>query len=259
VILRGAVLSEKRIALEPTKLERPPPRPVIAAPDAMLERPPISLVPPAISLEAVIQWLSTRDEATRAALAAHLAPDIEDLQVTAQQEGFAAGKSQALSESQARLQSVLASLQALVASADAAFERESKALEEQCTEVVCEALAKIAGPLLSTREAALGAVVELIKRLRDAREIVIRVNATDLPMLQAEECALAAALGGRPFSIVADRSLHAGGVIVDTTLGSLDGRFDIQLAAALETLRAARPQSEVLPQSQVRPQSEASP
>jgi flagellar biosynthesis/type III secretory pathway protein FliH len=58
---------------------------------------------------------------------------------------------------------------------------------------------------------------------------------------------------------VADRSLHAGGVIVDTTLGSLDGRFDIQLAAALETLRAARPQSEVLPQSQVRPQSEASP
>jgi flagellar biosynthesis/type III secretory pathway protein FliH len=253
VILRGAVLSEKRIALEPTKLERPPPRAVIAAPDAMPERPPISLVLPAISLEAVIQWLSTRDEATRAALAAHLAPDIEDLQVTAQQEGFAAGKSQALSESQARLQSVLASLQALVASADAAFERESKALEEQCTEVVCEALAKIAGPLLSTREAALGAVVELIKRLRDAREIVIRVNATDLPMLQAE------ALGGRPFSIVADRSLHAGGVIVDTTLGSLDGRFDIQLAAALETLRAARPQSEVLPQSQVRPQSEASP
>jgi flagellar assembly protein FliH len=273
VILRGAVLSEKRIALEPTRLERPvAPRPLreagapaavgtlavagtvaaagtavvagTAALEASPERPPIALVPPPISLEAVLAWLSTRDEATRRALAAHLDPEIEDLRHVARKEGFAAGQAQGLSESRAQLQSVYDSLEVLVGSAGAAFEREAETLAGQCTDVVCEVLAKIAGPLLSTREAALGAVLGVIRRLQDGREIVIRVNAADLPMLQAAEPALAEVLGGRKFSIVADGNLLAGGCIVDSTLGSLDARFDIQLAAALETLRAARPRTE---------------
>ena len=83
-------------------------------------------------------------------------------------------------------------------------------------------------------------VAEVLKRVREERELHIHVNPKDLPLLKTAEAGIAASLPGRQFTLVADGRVETGGCIVESTLGSLDGRLEVQLAGLLDTLRAAR-------------------
>ena len=105
---------------------------------------------------------------------------------------------------------------------------------------MCEAFAKIAGAKLATREAALGAVLEVLKRVRDERALVIRVSPADIQALRDYERDIAHACTGREYSLLADPRVDAGGCIVESSLGGFDGRFDVQLRGVCETLRAAK-------------------
>jgi flagellar biosynthesis/type III secretory pathway protein FliH len=66
------------------------------------------------------------------------------------------------------------------------------------------------------------------------------VNPQDLPLLRTAEPGIAASLPGRNFTLVADARVEAGGCIVESKLGSLDGRLEVQLAGLVATLRAAK-------------------
>jgi flagellar assembly protein FliH len=90
------------------------------------------------------------------------------------------------------------------------------------------------------REAALGTVLEVLKRVKDERELLIRVSEHDLPFLREAEQDIERACAGRQFTLVADSRVTAGGCIVESSLGSLDARFDVQLRALADTLRAAK-------------------
>ncbi len=99
---------------------------------------------------------------------------------------------------------------------------------------------RFAGPVLSMREAALGTVLEVIKQVKDERELTLRVSAHDLPALLECREDIREACAGRRFTLVADPKVDAGGCIVESALGSIDGRFDVQLRGLCETLRAAK-------------------
>ncbi len=75
-----------------------------------------------------------------------------------------------------------------------------------------------------------GVVAEVLKRVREERELRIHVNPQDLPLLRTAEPGIAASLPGRNFTLVADARVEAGGCIVESALGSLDGRLEVQLA-----------------------------
>jgi flagellar biosynthesis/type III secretory pathway protein FliH len=83
-------------------------------------------------------------------------------------------------------------------------------------------------------------VAEVLKRVREERELRIHVNPQDLPLLRTAEPGIAASLPGRNFTLVADARVEAGGCIVESKLGSLDGRLEVQLAGLVATLRAAK-------------------
>ena len=112
-------------------------------------------------------------------------------------------------------------------------------------DIVLESLRKIGGPALATREAALGAVLNVVAKLRSEREVTLRVSARDLEVLEADRGALERAFAGRRFAMVADPLVELGGCIVESSRGSLDGRFETQLQGLIETLRDARSQPEV--------------
>jgi flagellar assembly protein FliH len=233
VILRGAAMSEKRLSLDVRPPESPP---VATKPTAGPAAPP----PRPLTLDIVLRWLEERDGVTRSRVAEALAEDIESVRATAREEGTAAGTAAGLAAAERRTQSAIAALEKMAQEAETAFQAELTTLSEACADVVCAALAKIAGPLLETREAALGAVLEVLNRVKDDREIRILVGVADLEALQAAEEQIAAAFGTRSFSLIADPRVKSGGCIVETSLGTLDGRFEIQWSALWDVLKAGK-------------------
>jgi flagellar assembly protein FliH len=241
MILRGAVLSENRLSLEAMRAglhgdshKNAAPPADLAAEPAVVER----IVPAPITFDAVVEWSKQGD--SREQLALYLAEDLDSIRAAARTDGLAAGKAEGFANAKAESKSILEALESLVSRADLAFEAEATELSGLCAEVVCAALAKIAGPVLSMREAALGTVLEVLKRVKEERELVIRVSAHDLPALQESADEIETACAGRKFTLVADPRVDTGGCLVESALGSLDGRFDVQLRALAETLRAAK-------------------
>jgi flagellar assembly protein FliH len=188
----------------------------------------------------VLAWLASQSVETRGACAQALAPDIHALAAAAEAEGLERGRAAGLREVESRAASALAALARLVASAEESLRLESAQLAESCTEIVAEAFVKLAGPRLASREAVVGAVLTVLARVKDERELTIRVNGADLPLLEAEDSGLRAALGSRRWTLTADSRVAIGGCLVESALGTLDGRIDVQLHELGETLRAAK-------------------
>jgi flagellar assembly protein FliH len=173
-------------------------------------------------------------------LAQLLAGDLEELRQKARDQGLAEGRAAGLTKVAAEAASSLEALAAVVSGSDAALKEQRDQLAEQCAEIVAAALTRIAGPMLSTRKAAIGAVLEVLKRLTEETQLTIRVSASDLPALREVEDRLAAVLAGREYALVADTRVEAGGAIVESPLGSLDGRLEVQLRGLADTVLAAK-------------------
>ena len=193
-----------------------------------------------LTFEAVAAWLAVQDETTRKACASVLSTEITQVFAEARAEGMDAGRKAAERAAQMDVEARLALLGELSDAAETAYALECKQLELICVDVITESFANIAGPMLRSQEAALGAVQQVLKRVRDEREITIRVSRDDVAILQQHQPELADALSGRKFQIVADGRIELGGCIVETRLGSFDGRFEVQLRELYETLRLAR-------------------
>lgn len=250
MILRGTTLSDKRQTLDAERTERSlaPVRVVAPQPIQNQPQPPAMSAPepaappapPPLTLDRVAAWLAQGDDDRRSAVAAILATDISSIREAAAAEGFAAGSTRGLQEAQARSQSQVRVLQALAAEAEKAFSAQCEQLGELCADIVADAFVKIAGEALVTREAVIGSVTQVLRRVKEAREITIRVSSADLACLGEAHKEIADALSGQKFSLVADPRVEAGGCIVESQLGSLDGRLEVQLRALCETLRLAK-------------------
>lgn len=202
---------------------------------------PVCMPPQAqLTFEAVAAWLAVQDGETRTACGSLLADELMQVHESAKREGFAKGHAEGQQAAQRQADAMHARLQQVVTAAEAALELEQGRLAEQCAEIVAAAFTRIAGEALQTREAAAGAVSEVLKRVKEGRELTIKVSATDLPLLQEQAAQLAAAAPTRKFTLVADPRVELGGCIVESRHGSLDGRFEVQLRELYETLRAAR-------------------
>lgn len=267
MILRDAVISDQRRMLGPVvapplvvapAVREAPREPVQEKVDAarigaLIDTAPVDaapIVPPRenkLSLETVAAWLAVQDAETRSACASILAGELVQVHEAARVAGHAAGREDARVEAERTLAQQRSLLQSLASKAEGAWEQECARLGDACVDVVTEALAKVAGPLLTTREAVVGVVVEVLRRVREGRELTIRVCHADLPVLQQDEAKLAAALPGRSLTLLADPRVDLGGCIVESRLGSLDGRLEVQLRELYATLRSAKSSQAELP------------
>lgn len=194
---------------------------------------------PVLTVESVCKWLQLQSADTRAACARVLATDLAALKSEARAEGLELGKAHALREVKEHAASGLSALGRLTDAAEKAFALEASEMLESCTDIVAEVFLKLAGPLLSTREAVLGCVLEVLRRVKDERALTIRVSPFDLPLLESHEALLREALGTRRWTLAADSRVAVGGCLVESSLGTLDGRLEIQLGKLCDSLRAA--------------------
>jgi flagellar biosynthesis/type III secretory pathway protein FliH len=246
VILRGAIFANESRHLG----AQPAPAPVslldgpaavaaggVEEPAAVYEMRPEQ---PPLSSERVASWLVNQDGATRTALAAVLGDDLAALREAAREEGHAQGHAEAMKEAREKVGGAVAALGALHEQASVAFDAECQQLQEACADIVAEAFFKLAGTALVSPAAIVGVVGEVLKRVREERELRIHVNPHDLALLRTAESGIAASLPGRKFTLVGDARVETGGCIVESSLGSLDGRLEVQLAELTAVLRAAR-------------------
>jgi flagellar assembly protein FliH len=251
MILRNIIVADHARTLgrsaEPERVERPAiaallePLPSLTGDvGANFDYGPPSPPSSRITFEQVAAWLAVQDGDTRVACASLLAEELTLVHEQARLKGHEAGAAQAKAEVAQEASRVLTTLSAVADAADTAFNQESAALAESCADVVAEVFTKIAGSMLATREAIVGTVTTVLSRVKEDREVTIRISAEDLPVLQMEEQRLAHLLGRRKFALVADARITVGGCIVETSLGSLDGRLDVQLREMCETLRSAK-------------------
>lgn len=255
MIVRDVVLSSEPRALRPvaraavpTSAPPPPsapPAPVLASaspPVSSASNPPAPASPPkpVLTTETVISWLATQPADIRTAVARSLATEIDTLREQGRAQGAESGRAQALQEVSRRAESSLVALAAVATAAEAAFSLEATALTHSCADIVSEAFLKIAGQHLASREAVVGAVVEVVKRIKESREVTVRVSSQDLTLLREYEQSVRDALGSRQFTLVGDSRVSVGGCLVDSDLGTLDGRLEVQLRELFETIRAAK-------------------
>jgi flagellar assembly protein FliH len=193
-----------------------------------------------LNFENVVAWLAVQDEQTRKACGSILATEINQIYEAAKVEGYEAGRTAGAAAAKTEIAAQLKILQELSEAAGSLYLTEQHQMQDVCADIVAEAIGKIAGNLLATEEAAVGAVQEVLNRVKESREITIRVARDDLQRLKSHELDLSNALSGRKFEIVADNRIQLGGCIVDSRLGSLDGRFEVQLRELYETLRLAK-------------------
>lgn len=195
---------------------------------------------PALTAERVCEWLEVQSPEVRTACAGRLAAEIEALAESARKAALESGRAQGREEALESARSSLAALSRAVAGAEQALARECAGLAEGCADIVMEVFCKLAGPALVTREAALGAVLEVLKRVKDERALTLRVNPRDLPYLETQRGAIQEAIGSRTWTLGADPRVALGGCLVDSSLGTLDGRLESQLQELCATLRASK-------------------
>jgi flagellar assembly protein FliH len=195
---------------------------------------------PRLTLESVLAWLGSQDERTRAQLAARLAPEMGQVRLTAAKEGYAAGEEKGVKEVQARMRDALVLIHRAAREAESALATEAPRLAEACADIVIEVLTRMAGPALASRQAALQLVLQVLRRVQEEREVVVKVSPSDLPVLTEAQDALRAAFGGRKLEVAADPRVELGGCLVETRLGSFDGRLETQLRVVFEAIHAAR-------------------
>lgn len=256
MILRGSQLSERRLVLPlgATGERVPAPdksakvEPLISTSVANATRSHadpvvVSVVEKkenALTFESVVAWLAVQDAETRNGCAAILATELTKVYENAKNDGFAAGKKSGEQAAKVDVERTIGMLQQIAVNAQQAFDDEMEQLQDMCVEVVGEALAKIAGPLLATETASIGAIREVLSRVKEARELVIRVSSDDIELVRKLERSLSDLFGNRKYEFVIDSRVELGGCIVETKLGSLDGRLEVQLRELYETLRLAK-------------------
>jgi flagellar biosynthesis/type III secretory pathway protein FliH len=146
----------------------------------------------------------------------------EAVREAARQEGYAAGR-----------EAGLASVTALLAAARAEVDRRAQGAEAELRRLAV----RIAEKILA-RTLALGpdAVVDVVRgalaAAAERRDLVVRVHPDDVAVVvEARERLLAGAAARAHLAVRADATVGRGGCIVETEVGSIDARLDVQLAA----------------------------
>lgn len=238
MILRSPIFSVTPVRVSAEE-RAPAAPPAVEAPSVPTAAAPVD-ARPQITSELVIAWLSAQGTEARREVAAALADEIEAEYAAARSRGREQGAADARDRAAAERAKHVEALERVAEDLAAAVERDGAALAASCCEIVLEVLKKLAGPLLAAPEAVTGAVTQVLQRLKDDQRVVVRVRPSELETLSAAKPALERALAGAELMLVGDQRIELGGCIVESALGNLDGRLEVQLGELYEILRRAK-------------------
>src|SRR3954451_21058927 len=163
--------------------------------------------------------------------------DAEQIRQNALDEGFAAGRAEALEA----LEPALAALAAATAQVREERLAAAELLERRAVELGMALAQKVlAGALSVEPERVLDSVQGALRGIVERERIIVMVNPDDLEIVRGAIEELRASLGGIEHCVVeAERRVARGGCIVRTPVGDVDARIETKLDRAGEVVAAA--------------------
>lgn len=163
--------------------------------------------------------------------------EADQIRRQALEEGYAAGRHEALEALAPALSALAAATEEVrAAQADTAAELERRAVE------LGMALASkvLAGALSVQPERVLDSVQGALRGIVERERVIVMVNPEDLEIVQGAAEELKSTLGGIDHCVIeAERRVGRGGCIVRTPVGDVDARIETKLERATEVVAAA--------------------
>ncbi len=165
---------------------------------------------------------------------------LDEVRAEAVQDGRAAGYREGEEAVRVEFRDALDTAARVV---DGLHQSRAQLLEEQedtFVEVIFAALTKILGEAMTTPDATLAVVREVIQHTTEGGRWVVRISPADHHLLSQCRQQLSEECGGLPLELIPDSRVELGGCILEGNAGSLDGRLEVQLQRLRETLLDAR-------------------
>ena len=147
-------------------------------------------------------------------------------------EGFAAGREEGYEEGRESVKPIADKLSELTEH----LVEERKKIIEGASRMVVELAYEIARRVVhdeisQRKDAVLKQVESALKKIVDKEKVVVRVHPGDLELVKEQESTWRAVVDGiKYFSVVEDKQLEPGDVVIETNSGIVDARIEVQLA-----------------------------
>ncbi len=244
-VIRGAQVHSEPVLLATERAPAPPSgpkpllRPAVAGGGAAPARPEAT---GAATLEARLrrQLEAESQAAVQQAVQEAREVGIEQGLEQGMEQGLEQGRKDGAEQGRADWAERIAALDALLASINQSLHAGIAGSEDLMIEIAFEAVGKILGPALATREGVAAMVRQSLAALHEREGLVIRLAPRDLALLQGMRAEMTRWAGTKALEIVADERIDLGGCLIETTGGGLDGRLETQLLRLRDALVLAR-------------------
>ena len=166
--------------------------------------------------------------------------ELEALRAEARERGLQEGRETGLAKARSEHAAQIKGLAAVVRSARGRLDEGIGELSEMGAEVVYEAVCKLLGQALTSREGVVAAVREVVRRARERSRLTLRVSPSDYAALREHLDTVLEGLEAGQAELVSDERVELGGCLLETPAGNLDGRLEVQLANLRQALLAAK-------------------
>jgi flagellar biosynthesis/type III secretory pathway protein FliH len=172
--------------------------------------------------------------------AADRAAEIEVVREQAREQGYADGFSRGDEEAKRELAQRRSELERLVASMEKAHQEALAGIEDIALDVVWEAVCKILGETVATRQGIRALVEQGASRVRAEEKMVVRLCPADIDVLKEGKDPSETEDEQHRMEFVADASIEMGGCIIETSAGRIDAKLETQISRLHQALLAAR-------------------
>ncbi len=201
---------------------------------AELSRPPAE-APAGAALEAVREGHRIAH-----AIVARAEAEAQEIAAAAREQGFEAGRRQALEQVGGELRSAAAALGAAAARLEDLLDRLRQGVIASLPEAAVEIAARVLGQELSARPEALVALIrEAVAAVTPAPRVEIQVHPDDLATVERYRDLLAGVLGGAEVRFEASAAVGRGGCFIETPSLTLAAGVPQRLERALALLKEA--------------------
>lgn len=216
-------LGTKPIAVAPKNAPHIESQPVCAAPmpDARLQH--------IAQLETQVAQLRDERDRLRTDLES-LTAQIEDARARARGDGYAEGQSTAQRELERDRAACVAEWRGLVEQYARQQDGRLQAWQAELTEIVSTSVAKLLGDHVVSAGAIRAAIEQTLREAGVGAPIRVLIAPLQFEQLTRQGASHMAAFRERRIDIAPDARVGAGGCLIETSTGIIDGRFDTQLA-----------------------------
>ncbi|ODB95128.1 hypothetical protein A3197_17335 [Candidatus Thiodiazotropha endoloripes] len=179
-------------------------------------------------LEAALKQSQDKAELTQQKLL-DLERDIELIQRKAQDHGHKTGYEAGQEEGRSLFEKQAAQITTLINSLSSTRTGLLKLAEDDIAEVVFSAVTKVLGEVLIEPEFVIAAIRQSIKQISRKENIAICLSPSDKQLIDSIPVDIINKQFGKGVQIVEDERIETGGCIVQTPMGGLDARLDVQM------------------------------